>query len=268
MHILVCIKQVIDQEIPPRAFRINRAERRPDVPGAALVMSIFDANALEVALKLRDASGPGSSVTALSVGPPSAEEVLRKALAVTAGRAILLTGGLLTLDPPTVAAAIAAAVRRLAAEGAPADLILTGRQAGDWEHGQTGGMIAEALDWPCLTFVSRLAPAEQGVRARREVEDGYETILARTPFVATVTNDETNQLRLAKVRDVMQAHRRPLTRWGAADVDLHAPMLQQRTEVLDLFIPEQESSCEIIEGETPAGRGRALGLRLRELRIL
>jgi electron transfer flavoprotein alpha/beta subunit len=80
VHILVCIKQVLDQDIPLHAFRVNRAERRADVPEARLVMSIFDANALETALRLRDDVGEGSTVTALSVGSRQTEGVLRKAL--------------------------------------------------------------------------------------------------------------------------------------------------------------------------------------------
>src|SRR5206468_9741563 len=129
------------------------------VPGAARAMSAFDANALEVGLQLRDAVGGGSTVTALSLGSREAEDVLRKALEVTADAAMLvLDTGPQCFDPAAVALAIAAAVRRFAAEGNPVNLVLAGRQAGDWEHGQTGGMSAEDLCWPCLTVVSRLRP--------------------------------------------------------------------------------------------------------------
>lgn len=269
MHILVCLKQVLDQEIAARAFRVNRAERRADVPGAALVMSIFDANALEVALRLRDAAGAGSTVTALSLGSRQAEDVLRKALAVTANKAILLSDTALeSLDPAGVGTAIAAAVRRLEADGSPVDVVLTGRQAGDWEHGETGGMLAEALGWPCLTFVSRVRPANGGLEARREVEDGREVILARPPLVVTITNDETNQLRMSKVRDVMQAHRTPISTWGIAELRLDSAQLAPRTDVVDLVIPEGDSRCELIEGETPGDKAAALAHRLRELSIL
>jgi electron transfer flavoprotein beta subunit len=269
MHILVCIKQVLDPEIPPALFRVNRAERRADVPGAAWVMSTFDANALETALQLRDALGAGSSVTALSLGPREAETVLRKALGVTADSAVLLSGPELGgLDSAGVATAIAAAVRRLGDEGRPVDLVLTGRQAADWEHGQTGGMIAEALGWPCLTFASRLRPVPGGLEARREVEDGHEIVVAHPPLVATITNDATNRLRLAKVRDVMRAHRTPIATWGAAEVGLDVGELAPRTEVVDLVVPERESHCELVGGETPAEQAATLARRLRDLGIL
>jgi electron transfer flavoprotein beta subunit len=267
LHVVVCMKQVLDQEIPPRAFRVDRAARRPDVPGAALVTSIFDANALEAALRLREAAG--GEVTALSLGPASAEEVLRRALAVTADRAVLLSDEAFSgLDPAGVATCVAAAVRRLGAEGAPVDVVLTGRQAGDVEHGQTGGMIAEALGWPCLSFVTRLAPGGDGLSLWRQADEGRQVWRARPPLVATVTNDPTNQLRLAKVRDVMLAHRRPVVTWGASDLGLAPADLQPRVELLDLFVPEKESRCEMVGGETPAEKGRALARRLRELKIV
>lgn len=256
LNILVCIKQVLDQEIPPRAFRVDREARRPQVPGAALVASIFDANALEVGLKLREAAG--GSVTALSLGPKTAEEVLRKALAVTADQAVLLCDEAFgALDPAGVATAIAAAARRL-----EADVVLTGRQAGDVEHGQTGGMIAEALGWPCVSFVSQLGPEGDGLRLRREVEDGHVVMEARPPLVATITNAPSNQLRLAKVRDVMMAHRKPITAWTAADLGVAPADLQPRVEMVDLFIPEKESHCEFVED------GQALARRLRELKLV
>jgi electron transfer flavoprotein beta subunit len=269
VHILVCLKQVVDQDIPPRAFRVNRAERRVHVPGAPLVMSLFDANALEVALQLRDNRGAGSVVTALSLGPRSAEEVLRRALGCTANTAVLLYDpGFLGSDPRGVATAIAAAARRLAADGSPVDVILTGRQAGDWEHGQTGGMIAEALGWPCVTFVSRLRAVDGDLEARREVEDGYEIIHLCPPFVATVTNDQTNRLRLARARDVMLAHRAAIATWGIADLNLDPAELVPRTESVDLVIPERQTHCERIEGHTAAEKAGGLARRLRELGII
>ena len=269
LHILVCIKPVVDYTNAMDRFRVNRAERRADAPGAALIMSNFDANALEVALRLRDTADAGSTVTALSLGSGQAEGVLRKALGVTANRAILLSDDALkNLDPAGVATAIAAAVRHLEADGSPINLVMTGRQAGDWEHGETGGILAETLGWPCLTFVSRLHPANGALEARREVEDGHEVIIARPPLVATITNDATNHLRMSKVRDVMQAHRTPIIAWGIAELGLDSGRLGPRTDVVDLMIPERDSRCELIEGETPTEKAAGLARRLRELRIL
>lgn len=265
MHIVVCIKQVLDPDIPARSFRVDRAARRPDVPGAARVMSIFDANALEVALKLREACG-GGTVTALSLGERSAEDVLRKALAVTADRAVLISDPAFSeLDAAGKARVLAAAIRCL---DPPADVVLCGRQAADWENGQVGSMLAEALGWPCLTFVSRIAPQDGGLLVRREVDKGYELYRAQPPLVCTVTNDPTNVLRLAKVRDMMAAGRKPVPVWSAADLGLDPGALARRVEVVDLFVPERASGCAFIDGPTPAEKAAALARRLRELNLI
>ena len=264
MHSVVCIKQVLDQDIPPRAFRVDRAARRPDVAGAPLVMSIFDGNALETALRLREAQS-GGSVTALTIGPKGAEEVLRKALAVTADQAVLVSEGELDgVDAQARAALIAAAVRKLTPG---VDLVLCGRQAGDWESGQVGSMVAEALEWPCVTLVSQITPAEGGrVRLRREVEDGYEIVEAASPVVVTVTNGEGNVLRLAKVRDVMMAHRKPITTFTAAD--LGGADGASGAALVDLFIPDKSSKCEFVDGKTAAEKATNLVRKLRELKVL
>jgi electron transfer flavoprotein beta subunit len=262
LHIAVCVKQVLDPDIPPRAFRVDREAKRPDVPGASLVMSIFDGNALEVALQLRESAG-GGTVTALSLGPREAEETLRKALAVTADRAVLLSDPSFDgCDAAGKARVLAAAVARLQP---PVDLVLCGRQAGDWENGQVGSMLAEALGWPCLTFVSRIVPEDGGLRVERQVEDGREVYRARPPLVCTVTNDPGNVLRLARVRDAMLAHRKPVEVWSAADLGIDAASLGRRVEVLDLFVPERQKRCEFVEGQTPAERAGTLARRLQEL---
>src|SRR6266581_4801549 len=114
MHVVVLIKQVLDPEVPARAFRVNRELKVPDVPRAPQVMSIFDGNALEVALKLREARGSGDKITALSLGEKSAEDVLRKALAVTAADAVLVSDPLFAqLDSFGKARVIAAAIRAI-----------------------------------------------------------------------------------------------------------------------------------------------------------
>jgi electron transfer flavoprotein beta subunit len=269
MHIAVCLKQVLDPEIPAGGLRLIPPEWRADAPGATFVMGIFDANALETALKLRDAVGAGSTVTALSVGDGQTANLLRKALAVTANAALLISDpALRRLDPAGTATVIAAAVRRMAIEGHAVDLVLTGRQAADWEHGQTGGMVAEALGWPCVTFVSRLSPTGESLELRREVEEGFELVRAQPPLVLTITNDDTNQLRLPKVRDVIRAQRVAIPTWGAAELQLSAADVAPLVDVVDAVVPHLESRCEMLKGETPAEVAAALARRLKALNVL
>ena len=266
MNVVVLIKQVLDPELPARAFRVNRDLKAPEIARAPRVMSIFDGNALEVALKLKEAKGSGVKIIALSLGEKTAEEVLRKALAVTADEAVLLSDpAFVGLDSFRTAQVLAAGIRSIG----DIDLVIAGRQAADWEAGQVGSLVAEELGWPCVAFVSRVTPDSEGLTLRRELEDGYQTIRTRGPAVLTITNDESNVLRFAKVRDVMASSRKPIANWNAAKLGIDLASLRDSSlDVLDLFVPEGTKHAEMIEGDTPAERARALARRLCELNVL
>jgi electron transfer flavoprotein beta subunit len=250
MNILVALKQILDPEVPTRDFVIDAARHAAVRGSASLVLNIFCANALETALQFRERHG--GTITALSFGPASAEDVLRKSLALTADDAVLIVGDdQANPDPLAVARVLAAAVRKRPA----VDLVLVGRESGDWGHGQTGGLLAEELGWPCISFVDQLEPgpaASSAVRVRRQTEDGWETLEASLPVVVTVTNNDRNVPRIPKTRDVMKSFRMPLTRWTLADLGLTADVLQAGTyaDIVDLTIPAREGACEFITGDT------------------
>jgi len=242
MNILVCLKQIPDPEIPARDFRIA------DIGSANLVADVFGENALETALQF------GGKITVLSFGAPSAEDVLRKALAMKADAAVLVINDVNpNPDPLAVAQVLAAAARKLGGF----DLILTGRESGDWGTGQTGSLLAEELGWPCVSFVDTI---EEGLRLRRQTESGFEIVEATPPLVLTITNDEHNVPRIPKVRDVMMAHRQPLPQWTLADLGVAAS--NDYYEVVELFVPRKESKCELVAGDTLDQKVDALARRL------
>jgi electron transfer flavoprotein beta subunit len=258
---LVAIKQILDPEIPTRDFAVDPLWREAVRGSAGLVLNIFCANALETALQLRDRHG--GSIAALSFGPPSAEEVLRKALAMTVDEAVLVTrDDDVSADPLAVARVLAAAVRKRPA----VDLVLVGRESGDWGYGQTGGLLAEELGWPCVSFVDQLepGPAPDVVRLRRQTEDGWEVLEASLPLVLSITNSDRNVPRIPKTRDVMQSYRKPMVRWTLADLGLSRDRLAPGTytEVVELSIPSKEAACEFITGETLEERIEAFAQRI------
>src|SRR5918997_3339992 len=116
MNILVCLKQILDPEVPARDFRVDAARREAERASAKLVTNIFCENALEKALQLRERAG-GARITVLSYGRPTAEDSLRKALAMKADAAALVVNESegTTPDPLAVARVLAAAVRKLGA---------------------------------------------------------------------------------------------------------------------------------------------------------
>src|ERR1700737_4994639 len=164
MNILVCLKQILDPEIPARDFRIDPVKREAERGVANLVTNIFCENALETALQFRERIGSGK-ITVLSFGAATAEDSLRKALAMKVDEAALgLNDGHPHQGPPTVARVLAAAIRKLGA----CDLIMVGREAGDWGAGQTGGLLAEELGLPCVSFVDQIESADGKLQLKRQ----------------------------------------------------------------------------------------------------
>jgi electron transfer flavoprotein beta subunit len=278
MNILVCMKQILDPEVPARDFRIDANGREAERGSASLVTNIFCENALETALQFRPSD---ARITVLTYGPASAEETLRKALAMKADAAahVLREDDGAPADPLHAARVLAAAIRKLApltpALSPPSgervleervrafDLILTGREAGDWGAGQTGALLAEELGLPCIAFADTLSLDGARLRVRRQTEWGWELFEAETPVVVTITNDEHNVPRIPKVRDVMLAHRQPITQFTLAD--LGASDQNDYYEVAELFIPKKESACELVAGDTLDAKVDVLARRLVEV---
>jgi len=257
MNILVCLKQILDPEIPARDFRIDAARKEAERGSASLVTNIFCENALETALQFRERAG--GTITSLTCGAASAEDVLRKALAMKAdAAALVLYDDAGRADPLLMAQILAAATRRLGAF----DLVITGRESGDWGTGQTGGLLAEELGWPCVSFVDSIGAVDGTLRLKRQTDSGFEIVEARPPVVLTITNAEHNVPRIPKVRDVMQAHRQAITTWSIADLGIDAA--NRWYEVADLSIPQKETECEFAAGDTLEERVDAFARRLME----
>ncbi len=260
MHLVVLLKRVLDPEIPQSAFSLDPERKEPTVLRHPFVLSVFDGNALELALRLRDARAD-ARVTALTFGPRAAEDVLRKALALQVDEAVHLLGDENGLPAGRKARVLAAAIRRLP----PADLVLCGRQAADWEAGQLGGMLAEALGCPCLPFVSGLSLAPGGFEAVQQVESGQAVYRLPGPAVLTVTNDPGNVLRPARIKDVMAARGRELTTIPLEELLPGTESDEARVETLDLRLPAPRRRAEILDGGGAAGTAALLARRLREL---
>lgn len=267
MKIVVCLKQILDPELPPSLFEIDRASKRAVLGKHPLVISPFDENSLEMALQLRE-KGKECRIATLTYGPPQSEEAVRKALGVLSDEAVMVAqDGDSPGDSYATARVLAAAVRKLGA----VDLVLCGRQAGDWDSGQVGLFLAEELGWPSVNFAARMEFADGLIRSHCEVEGGWEVVESPLPAVVTVTNDEKNLLRVAKIKDVMAAHRKTVIKWSVGDL---SPGLEETGQCLayremrDLFIPVYENVCEIIEGEDPEEKVAKLVEKMMELKVL
>jgi electron transfer flavoprotein alpha/beta subunit len=127
------------------------------------------------------------------------------------------------------------------------------------------------MDLPCVTLAANMEPADGKMRLKRPIEGGYEVLETSTPFLATITNDESNVPRYASVRGIRAAMRKEVPVWSAADLDLDPAEIRSETariELEDLFIPKREVGCEFIEGESGPEKAKQLALRLRELKLI
>jgi electron transfer flavoprotein beta subunit len=200
LKIAVCIKRVPDMEM---RFSIAADKKSLDQTGLKYEMGDFDGYALEVALQLVEKHGPGE-VVVVSIGPDTAQEMLRKGLAMGATRAIQLKADEVPFDGLAIARALAAEL-----EGGGYDLILFGRMATDTANGTVGPMTAELLNLPCVTAISSLAIASGRGTARRDLEGAAETVQFPLPAVLTI-DEGIARPRLASLKGIMAAKKKPL----------------------------------------------------------
>lgn len=198
--IAVLVKQVPDTN----ALKIDRASGKP-VLGGQQVVNSYDEYAVEEALRLKELLG--GEVVALTVGPAGAKDVLTRALAMGADRAIHVeVADPNALDTLAVARMLAEHLRPLAA-----DLVLAGQVADDYETGQVGAQVAELLDLPLLSSVVGIEMLDGEVRARRDMEDGYQTVRAPMPAVL-LTSTGLNEPRFPSLKGIMAAKKKPIER--------------------------------------------------------
>jgi electron transfer flavoprotein beta subunit len=271
VNIIVCLKQILDPEIPVRDFRVD-GEKKEAVRGSAnLVTNIFCENALETALQLREKLGEksGCAITALTFGPEAAEDTLRKALAMKADAATLVVNdGSSHPDPLAVAQTLAAAIRKIGAF----DLVMLGRESGDWGVAQTGGLLAEELGIPCVSFVDHIEASDDGPDAglivKRQTDNGWEKLIAKLPLIVTITNNEFNVPRIPKTRDIMMSARQPITKWTLEEIGVDAAEIRaggNYYEVVDLAIPVKEVNCEFVSGDTLEQKVEKFAARVIEI---
>ncbi len=265
MHIVVCLKQIVDPEVPFHLFRIDPVAKTQIRGSHPLVISSYDEVAVEVAIQAKERFG--GWVTVASIGTKETIQALHQALAMGADGAVLLCDPLFEhTDSFGKARILAAALRKIG----DFDLILCGRQAGDIEMGLVGPFLAEELGLPCATLVTNVVSQNGKIRLKRPTEAGYEVLEVPLPCLATITNDESNVPRYASVKGIRAAMRTPIPIWTATNLGLDPLMLgkERRIEIEEMWIPQREIRCELIAGESAGERARNLALRLRELGLV
>jgi electron transfer flavoprotein beta subunit len=215
MHIIACIKQVPDSA-QIRVHPVTNTIMRQGVP---TIINPYDLYALEEALRLRDTFG--GEVTVLTMGPPSAEDSLRKALTFGADRAILLTDRFFAgADTLATTYALATAIRKIATTYGAPDIVFTGKQTIDGDTAQVGPGIAKRLGLLQLSYVARivsLGPTTRGIEVERRAEGGMQILRGRLPCLVTML-EATNEIRRGSLADALRAARSTIVKWNAQEV--------------------------------------------------
>jgi electron transfer flavoprotein beta subunit len=266
VNMIVCVKQVIDPEAPPVSFKVDTASNKVVPPaGVPPVINPFDENAMEAALKIKDAKG--GKITALSLGVNLNRDVVRKPLAMGADELILLEDDAFNEgDSWSIAYALAMAIKKIGTY----DIIFCGRQAADWDAGQVGSGIAEILGLPSVTLAKKVDVTDGKARVERVTSDGYEVVETPLPALITVSN-ELGEARYPTVKGIMGAKRIQPVVWKPADIGVEPSKTGaagRRTKLVKLFQPVREGKCEIVGGGSPEEAGSNLAAKLKEAKVI
>ena len=212
LNLVVCIKQVPDSA-QIRVHPVTNTIMRQGVP---TIINPYDLYALEEAMRVRDQYG--GRVTVLCMGPPMAEDSLRKALGLGADRAVLITDRRFAgSDTLATSLALSSAIRTLAQE-APVDMVFTGKQTIDGDTAQVGPGVARRLRFNQLTYVAAIDILDlerREIVVRRRAEGGVQLLKSNLPCLITVL-EGVNQVRRGSIDQMLRAARAEVTVWDAA----------------------------------------------------
>ena len=263
MHIVVCVKHILDPEIPPAEFRVDFEARKAVEDQGKYVLNPYDGNALEVALQLKDRHAE-TKVTVLTMGAQSDQKVLRHALAMGCDDAILLQDDSFEdLDSQGTASVLARGIQKL---GLP-DIVLCGRQAGDWDMGQVGLRIGAELDISCVSLAYNIEYGDGRLSLRRETDKGAEVVEAQMPLLATITNDQSNQPRYSTVKGIMAAKRKEIPVWSAQELEIDQTAIQPVVVIDELIVPSYERQVMFIDGEDGPEKAARLAEHLIKMNL-
>ena len=209
MNIVICVKQVPDTET-----KIKVKDGQVDHTETKYVVNPYDEYAIEEGLRIKERLGEGK-ITLITTGPERAKDALKSGLAVGADEAIhLLDEAFEGSDPYATALVLSRALKKI-----DCDIIFCGKQGVDEDHAQVGIALAELLDIPHVSVVTKLEIANDGKSAvaHREVEGGHDVV--ETPLPAVITAQKgLNEPRYASIRGIMAVKKKVIPEWAADEL--------------------------------------------------
>ncbi|QBD82018.1 electron transfer flavoprotein subunit beta/FixA family protein [Ktedonosporobacter rubrisoli] len=249
MKIFVCIKQVPDPNTT--VSKLDPSTKRLVRSGVSLVLDPGDESTISAAIKLRDTLG-NSELTVVSMGPSSAQEALRRALAMGADRAILVT------DPALAGSDAIATARVLAAviKKESADLVFCSTESTDGYTGMVPGGIAEFLNVPQLTFAREIRVEGSKAVIKRVTLTGYQTVECPLPAVVTIASGSFEAI-YPTMKGIMGAKKKPFSQLQLSDLGIDPSLVGEagaRERVLSIGAAEARAAGQIIKDDGNAAQ--------------
>ncbi len=258
MKILVCLKQV-----PHKDARLDISSDGKWIEDSSIKFEIneYDSYALEEALRIKDAGD--AEVVVCSVGPDRVVQSLRTALGMGADRAIhVWDDGLENCDPLGVSKILASVAK---AEGS--ELILMGLMSDDSNFGVIGPMVAELLNFPHATGITKAEIKNGAINVERELEGGaLEVVSVPRPCVLTAQTG-MNDVRYASLKGIMQAKKKPLDKKTLGDLGLDAAAVAPKVTIEKIYSPPKGEGAELLEGSPAEIADKFVG-KVKELGLL
>jgi electron transfer flavoprotein beta subunit len=238
MNIYVILKRTFDTE---EKIVINGGRISED--SAEFIINPYDEYAIEEAITLKDAHG--GNVTVVTVGSEDAEKELRTALAMGADQAVLISDeDLESRDQYTTSTILAAYFN-----DKEYDLILGGNVAIDNGTGQVGPRLAELLNIPYVTTITKIDVSGSDVTIERDVEGDVETIQTTLPLLVTAQQG-LNEPRYPSLPGIMKAKKKPLETLELDDIDIDEDELEAKTKTVEIYLPPKKEAGKILSGDT------------------
>ncbi len=266
MRIYVCVKQVPDTSGKVAVNEngtLNRASMQT-------IINPDDMNAMEAALTIKDATG--CQVTAVTMGPPPAKEMLRELIAMGADDGILISGREFGgSDTFATSQIIAGALHHMGI--GEEDIVFCGRQAIDGDTAQVGPQIADKLNIPQVTYAGEITKEGNTLKVKRLLEDGYMMIEVKTPCLITCIK-ELNEPRYLTVKGILECYDKPITVLDYPALE-NEPLIDKSTiglqgsptNIFKSFTPPQKGSVQMIPG-TSQEAAKALAEKLAKRHVI
>jgi electron transfer flavoprotein beta subunit len=253
LRILVAVKHGIDVGLA----RADRTTGTVALESAPRKTSDFDRNAVEEAVRIRERHG--GTITAISVGAPTAREALRDALTIGADAAVLVTDAAIpSFDTRAVGRALAAVSRTLGGF----DIFLFGEGSSDHFSGLVGPRVAAELGVADVAYVRKLTIEDGGIVAEKDLERELEIVRAPFPVVLTV-GQEINTPRLPTFMATLKASKKEIREMALGEIGLDPSALGAASRIDRVAVPEVPRKLVQISGSTPEEAARALVAALR-----